>query len=63
MPKPGSNPNPYGDLTPKEGDIVLTADDTPEKVMSQIMIASDDDTGVFFFRYQRRLYMRIVEFG
>jgi hypothetical protein len=63
MAKPSSNPNPFGDLTPQNGDIVLTSDDTPEKVMSQIMIASDDDTGVFFFRNQRRMYMRIVEFG
>lgn len=63
MAKTGSDPNPYGNLTPQEGDIVLTADDTPEKIMSQIMIACDNDTGVFFFRYQRRLYMRFVEFG
>jgi len=63
MAKAGSGPNPYGNLTPQEGDIVLTVDDTPEKVMSQIMIAADNETGVFFFRYQRRLYMRFVEFG
>lgn len=51
----------YGILEPQKGDIVLTSDDTPEKVVSQVMIACDADTGVFFFRYQRRLYMRFVE--
>lgn len=63
MRKTASASNPCCVREPQEGDIVLTTDDTPEKVMSQVMIASDDDTGVFFFRYQRRLYMRLVEFG
>lgn len=52
----------YGPLEPEDGDTVITSADSPESIMSQVMIACDSNTGVFFFRYQRRLYMRVVEF-
>lgn len=50
-----------GPLEPRDGDEKLAAGMTPDEVVSRVMLVCDDDTGVFFFRHSRALYLRIVE--
>ena len=58
-----SNTSLFGTLKPKKNDRKLEKDDTPESIMSEVNLAADDNTGVFFFRHKRCLYMRFVEFN
>jgi hypothetical protein len=52
---------PCGPLAATPSDIPITEVDTPEKIWSMVQVACDDNTGVFFFRDQRRIYLRYVE--
>lgn len=50
-----------GPMRPVDGDEPITKDETPEAIVANIMLTCDNDTGVFFFRHQRRLYRRVIE--
>jgi hypothetical protein len=50
-----------GPLAPQSGEKPIPPDATPDKILAQVMLACDDQTGVFFFRYNNKLYMRTVE--
>ncbi len=52
-----------GGLSPRPGDKEIKGTDTVDSVWSQVLLTCDDDTGVFFFRHKRRLFMRVVECG
>ncbi len=52
--------SPCGPMKLTDGDIPITAVDTPDQIWSRVMINCDDNTGVFFFRYQRQMYMRFI---
>jgi hypothetical protein len=48
-------------MVPQPDDVRITEVDTPDKIWSMVMIACDNDTGVFFFRHERKMYMRYIE--
>lgn len=50
-----------GPLEPLPGEKPLKDTDTADQILSRVKLTCDDDTGVFFFRYERKLYMRIIE--
>lgn len=50
-----------GKLEAGPGDTKIRPTDTPESVMTQVALLCDDNTGVFFFRKNGNLYMRVVE--
>jgi hypothetical protein len=64
-PPGGSNAPQYscGPLTPQQNDQQIPMDTQPQAVLAKIMLLCDDDTGVFFFRNNQNLYMRIISAG
>ncbi len=50
-----------GPLEPQDNEKPIKDGTTPDQILSQITLACDDHTGVFFFRYNRKLYMRMVD--
>jgi hypothetical protein len=52
-----------GALKPQQDDEEILAGTQPQEVLSKIMLICDDTTGVFFFRYNQKLYLRVVEQG
>ena len=50
-----------GPLAPLPGETPLAVGTSADTVVSQIMLECDDETGVFFFRFKRRLYQRVVK--
>ena len=50
-----------GPLKPLAGEKPIKEDTSAEQVLAKVQLACDDNTGVFFFRYDRKLYLRIVE--
>jgi hypothetical protein len=49
-----------GPLTPQAGEKPIKDGTTPDSILSQIQLLCDDNTGIFFFRYNNKLYMRTV---
>jgi hypothetical protein len=50
-----------GSLVPQPNDIPITEVDTPDKIWNMVQVACDSNTGIFFFRHERRMYMRYIE--
>jgi hypothetical protein len=51
-----------GLLTPRAGDRKIDRDEDPAQTIAEVQLTCDDNTGVFFFRHQRTLFLRVVEF-
>jgi hypothetical protein len=49
-----------GALTPKSGEKPVSPDKTSDQIMNDVNLTCDDQTGVFFFRCNGKLYMRTV---
>lgn len=54
---------PTGPLKPQPGDAEIEKANTPESIWSDVLMTCDDDTGVFFFRHNRKMYKRVIEFS
>jgi hypothetical protein len=50
-----------GPLKPKTNEKPIKEDTTADQILAKVQLACDDNTGVFFFRHNHKLYMRIVE--
>jgi hypothetical protein len=61
MPKKTRKECTCGPLKPQEGDEEIQDGTGPEQIVARVLLLCDDNTGVFFFRYKRKLYLRIVE--
>jgi len=62
MPK-RKDPKPCtcGPLAPQDGDQKIEDGTGADQILAQVLLLCDNDTGVFFFRHKRKLYLRIVE--
>jgi len=52
-----------GGLKPEAGEKPIPSQRSAEEVMNEVRLTCDDNTGAFFFRYNGKLYMRVVECG
>ena len=50
-----------GSLTPRKNEKPIPDDTPAAQILGKIQLVCDNDTGVFFFRYDQRLYMRTVD--
>ena len=51
-----------GPLSPQQpDDKEIPFDTDPQQVLAKIMLICDDTTGVFFFRNNQKLYLRVVK--
>lgn len=50
-----------GPLAPQNSDQKIDPGTSPQSVLAKIMLICDDNTGVFFFRYNQDLYLRVVK--
>ena len=50
-----------GGLTPKNGENPVPNGTSSDQILSQVQLICDNETGVLFFRYDSRLYMRVVD--
>jgi hypothetical protein len=50
-----------GPLEPQRGEKPIKEGTTADQIFSKVQLICDDHTGVFFFRYDQKLYMRTVE--
>ena len=50
-----------GKLQPEKGEKPIPDGTTADQLLAKVQLVCDDDTGVFFYRFNHRLYMRIVE--
>ena len=50
-----------GPFKPQQGDQEIPAGTEPQEVLAKIMLLCDDTTGVFFFRHNQKLYLRVIE--
>ncbi len=58
----GLNAGDFGPLKPEDGDRKIDVDEDPMQIISEVQLTCDDNTGVFFFRFKRALFLRVVEF-
>ncbi len=49
-----------GSLTPIADDQQIPVATPPQEIISKIMLICDNQTGVFFFRNNQQLYLRVV---
>jgi hypothetical protein len=49
-----------GPLTPQTDDQEILFATQPQEVIAKIMLCCDNQTGVFFFRNDQKLYLRVV---
>ena len=65
MPKPKDSETASdcncGPLEPKPGEKPIKDGTTADQILAKVQLTCDDNTGVFFFRSDRKLYMRVVE--
>ena len=61
MPKKSKKECICGPLEPQEGDEEIKEGTSPEQIVARVLLLCDDNTGVFFFRHSRKLFLRIVE--
>ena len=61
MPKKTSKDCNCGPLEPQEGDEMIAEGTSADQVLARVLLLCDNDTGVFFFRHDRRLCLRVVE--
>jgi hypothetical protein len=64
QPEGGTSMTPQcdcGGLKPAQGEKPVAPNRTAEEVMSEVRLICDDNTGAFFFRYNGKLYLRVVE--
>jgi hypothetical protein len=52
-----------GPFKPQAHDHQIDRRTSAQEVLSMVMLLCDDDTGVFFFRYDQKLYLRVIERG
>jgi hypothetical protein len=50
-----------GPLEPKPSEKPIKEGTSADQILAKVQLACDDNTGVFFFRRDRKLYMRMVE--
>ena len=58
VPPPSCN---CGQLAPLPGESPLALGTPSDAIVSQIQLECDNETGVFFFRFKGRLYLRVVK--
>jgi len=49
-----------GPLQPKPKEKPIDPDTTADEILSEVKLTVDDETGVLFFRFNAKLYMRTV---
>lgn len=50
-----------GPLGPKPGEKPIKEGTSADQILAKVQLVCDDNTAVFFFRSDQKLYMRIVE--
>jgi hypothetical protein len=61
MPDLSSTSCNCGPLKPQADEKPIKEGSTPEQIMAEVQLNCDDETGVFFFRYNQQFYMRTVK--
>jgi len=49
------------DLKPRTGEKPIPEGTSSDQILAKVQLVCDDDTGIFFYRYNHKLYMRIVD--
>jgi hypothetical protein len=62
MPDAAPNCN-CGPLEPQDDEKPIKDGTTADQILAKVQLIVDDDTGVLFFRYNTKLYMRTVTTG
>jgi hypothetical protein len=52
-----------GPLAPQPGENPIKVGTSPDAILNRIQLECGPKTGVFFFRYQGGLYLRVVKLG
>lgn len=66
MPPPNSSSTPpagcdCGPLKPRAGEKPIKDGTTADQILAKVQLACDNETGVFFFRHNQKLYLRLVK--